>query len=872
MKYITNFRSFLWILVLYGGIGLYGQAESVIPKDSLLLLETYKQASKATPYFKMIDRMIYGMADSDSSVDLDHLEEALAWRPDVLTRKDSLSVRYSYTSMAFHYMKRRGDYLSALDYFLVAHTYLTDKHNGDDLSWWIENEIGNIYTRLGDYDLAEYYLTIVERSLYKRGLTQRLSRLMTNKGRMYSSMNANDKAVNAFEKGLELVKEGDEGFFSNHMNLTELYLANDQSGKAQEHLDLLMTYSSHFDTERKMQYVEAKADLAALKGHNREADALYAEVSGIYMASGKSIYRREYAKLLNKQAINLISGNRYAEADSVISLGFHCLNRNISPSSRAIPDSMQVYGENTFEELLLTKATLIDRSRRDRIESDANILLKAYSTAVYVNDMLRKRYVMNPSHLYSLQANRKVLERMLDIIHDKKGYGDADYEILEDIFRRSKSVLLNERNQRQQALDQLDELQKQQYDDWSKRLFLAYGQMQNARKDSLINELRSLIVLTEDSLSQLESTLVMAPTEALIDYRYIDYFVGDQSVYSLSSTGKGLAFSRHGSADSLNNMLVRFNRYIENRFDNEAEVVRQLHGFLLEAIYLESGSVRILPDGPLLTLPFEVLLYNDTASYNLIEYAYNHSFSNRDTPEREFRMICVAPEYTARSGHNQLAELSRGDIYNLPYARKEIEEIAALVPELYEVNFDTLYDLMDMVDGFNIFHYAGHAIADGASAYLQLSSDDESRLYSKQIEALDLELDLVCLSACETGLGQLAKGEGILSLGRSFMSAGADAVLYSLWTVNDASTSELISYFYEYLLGGYRKSEALDKAKQKFRRRVPPERRHPYYWAGFVVVGNDRPIVNRRFNNWLVFMLPIILLVMAQFFKSTKQK
>jgi len=109
-------------------------------------------------------------------------------------------------------------------------------------------------------------------------------------------------------------------------------------------------------------------------------------------------------------------------------------------------------------------------------------------------------------------------------------------------------------------------------------------------------------------------------------------------------------------------------------------------------------------------------------------------------------------------------------------------------------------------------------------------------------EAATLDLhgtELVTLSACETGLGDIRNGEGVFGLRRSFQVAGAQAVLMSLWAVPDRETQELMALFYDEWLAGHDKHDALRRAQGALRRMV--QKRYgqdlPYYWGAFVLVG-----------------------------------
>jgi len=107
---------------------------------------------------------------------------------------------------------------------------------------------------------------------------------------------------------------------------------------------------------------------------------------------------------------------------------------------------------------------------------------------------------------------------------------------------------------------------------------------------------------------------------------------------------------------------------------------------------------------------------------------------------------------------------------------------------------------------------------------------------------MELNAELALLSACETGAGELARGEGIMSLGRAFKYAGCPNVAMSLWKANDKTTAQIMESFSQYLIGGMQKDEALRQAKLSYLERSDKIKSHPFFWATFVMVGNNTPL------------------------------
>ncbi|MEK7256289.1 MAG: CHAT domain-containing protein, partial [Bacteroidota bacterium] len=125
-------------------------------------------------------------------------------------------------------------------------------------------------------------------------------------------------------------------------------------------------------------------------------------------------------------------------------------------------------------------------------------------------------------------------------------------------------------------------------------------------------------------------------------------------------------------------------------------------------------------------------------------------------------------------------------------------------------------------------------------------------VFVKDLYTMRIHAALVVLSACETGIGELQRGEGIVSLARGFSYAGASSIVTTLWSIDDRSSAEIMVAFYQYLKKGLPKDEALRQAKLGYLKASKGRNTsHPLYWAAFVPVGSMEAVAGGM-NWWLV--------------------
>ncbi len=311
------------------------------------------------------------------------------------------------------------------------------------------------------------------------------------------------------------------------------------------------------------------------------------------------------------------------------------------------------------------------------------------------------------------------------------------------------------------------------------------------------------------------------------------------------------------------------------------------------------SKLIIIPDGTLGYIPFEILLYQESTSstinyakldYLMQRYSISYAFSGSmllnqsegDFITRPLRYGGFAPAYSSgklsfASEPNNYQYFKKGRYVDLPASRKGVEQIADLLEgNAFIEGMATESLFKDTSHHFDILHLAMHGVYDDINplnSHLIFSQTGEGTednyLTSAELYNMNIDARMVFIGACNSGFGKINKGEGIMSLSRSFAYAGCPSIVMSLWSVPDDETATITNFFFQQIKNGASKDEALQKAKLQYLNdsNTPPNRQHPLYWAGFVPIGDMIPLYapDKLSNNWTllaaVSMLALTLFV-----------
>lgn len=619
------------------------------------------------------------------------------------------------------------------------------------------------------------------------------------------------------------------------------------------------------------------------------------EVAFSYIDKAKHLFfsDRLYQQYLPE--LYLIEGDVYFNMLNMekASVSYHAalseltLHRELGPigMNPGVTDLMLSNERILFEALFKKATSLYELAKESHRAEDLNL---AYHTCRSLYDFIeQKRYLYSDIELHQfISAQAKSYYSLgIEILYHKY-LTDPSADVLDEfiyINNQSKAALLFDAlslNARKSQNIELKHLLQRQEKLLSHRadheIELLTGERALMNSDtSLQAAIKSELYLIRDSIrtvlmSRHESDAAHVSGLQSIQNRVIatdelilQYFVGVEEAYLFVISTAGMSIHQLGPWSELENKIRSYVRVVGNSdssLDEYVELAYELYTRLVAQHLVIDSSIqrlRIIPDDLLSLVPFEALIsHRDVQSefkalpYLLNQYIISYASSisvlqlqnQRNNEDSAHGFIGFASDFSSSSS-DALPRMS--DVISV------MEAAQSLMGGSLRLNEEaTKANFIKDAGGHQIIHMSLHGTANvdqPSLSYLQFDPQDslvkENRLYANQIYTMDVPADLLLLSACETGVGQLAKGEGVMSISHAFGYAGASAVGMSLWSIPVYSTSLIELAFYRSLKNGAAKSAALRDAKLDYvESQKAPELAHPFYWASIIIYGNQSPI------------------------------
>lgn len=749
--------------------------------------------------------------------------------------------------------------------------YDTNKLSDYDIIEYCLKPLGTLYTKTGNYTLAE---NIIKKYILIAEKQQNQATIISG----YINLSIVYKSIGNHQTAIDLLQK-----VSENKSVTSL-----QNKKIKEELSVnylgLKNYSNansliqnQFDAND-YQSLKTKSFIALQNNNFTEAKSYFEKAKTVFFKS-KKFSARDVAKLYVEEA----SIFRFTNAINSERKLLHQALKTLLPLEKnaGLPKKTSLYPENTF-------LTIFDALAE--IETNAEKKIDYYDLSFYVSDLIKDNLVSQESLIIQQFEDRKRTERCLNIFW--LNYQKTENNLWIDkaflYAERSKNVILKE----QSNLKTLAELHPNNKD-------LQLQKQLISEQETLINQLIRLQITGENPneieninsklatitielkncnerikkqfKTEIEKELSISDLYAKIKKdkaQLVYFFWGNQSVYQFLVSDNKMVWNQIKLEDKFAENLKNFIHFFDEAslINNNIQLFTKTSFELFNALHFsnleKNKNTIIIPDGLLNFVAFDALVTQKTTSKNYtgipflvrqnkLAYQTNATFYIKNTPkEKQNTIVGFFPIF-----ENTNAELV--------YSKEEAKALIPFKATLFMNEKATKASFLKNSSQFSILHLSTHGTSGSFSEPATLVFYDDLMLLNELYALQDCHPQLVVLSACETGIGKLQKGEGAMSIARAFQYAGAENILFSLWKINDYASAQLMTNFYE----DYAKSNSFFEANYNSKiaylenSDIANAKKSPYYWSAFVYYG----AVDSDENNYLYSVLFGLLAIITLF-------
>ena len=776
------------------------------------------------------------------------MQEALALHKKIGNRGGTI---LHYTNIANIY-ERQGNYLHALDYHKQA-LAVSQAINAKHQTSRVLGNIGVVYVELGELNEALIYFQRALQLKRETGFKEGEAAILADIGKIHQNRSEYGAAEDSFEVSLKVARtikeEEDES--------TALIALGDLQVERKNYPQALNYYQQSLALIKRMGQKEQEGGLHLAMGkvHLEKSD----------LATALSFFQKSLNLGMKMDAFDLMQ-------ESLAGLAA------VAEKQKRYDDALKYYGQaidkiESVRERLKIEAykTKFIAGKLEIYEAVITLLIRMGRFEDAYNYLQRFRArsfleILSPQHIDfaegvtpgRLQRYRDWEQKLREI------YGLLGNEYGKEETQRNVKLIaaLNDSLQRIQS-------QHQKISDEILLHHPRYAQLTGIAQPLGLREIQQKILRPKLTL--------------------VEYFVGPEitAVYVIQPDTfhcELLTIKRETLEEQVRQLRQPFTDVKAGKIKNLADVdfnvklAQQLYERLFKPIekhLAQNTQLLIVPDGVLHYLPFEALVTGvektrhdpqvtfarfENCRYLVEKYAITYlpaasvAAVEKNNEQRVVDRLLAfgSPDFgrfTDSSATAIFVKASQGLLF-APLSDRDVREVALIMQPA-----DTFFKKEATEDRFKreagkaaSIYLSTHAIADESQPMYSLiafaQNDDPKEdgfLHTYEVFNLRLNADLVTLSACETGLGELSRGEGLIGLTRAFIYAGAPSVLVSLWSV-DESTAALMKIFYQNLKDGMTKAEALRQAKLKLlrTRENGVSFAHPFLWAPFVLVGEAK--------------------------------
>lgn len=832
--------------------------------------------------------------------------------------------QYTMTILAASHVLRinAGDFNGAKIYLEKAQNIFLDKlgEHSDRVAKYLYHNLSNIYTRLGDYERA---INLLRRSLKYQQLHPESK--IVDHGDLAIALSETGQ----YEEALQIVRQGlmipD---ISSEINISLCQNEADALSKlgrfkeAMEALDKIPGLIPKMVEEKGsldekyylMQYYASKAEVFESQNQFQTASKNYLKA----IEAGKKHWgtekRREIGKVYCRLGNVEFNQNQAKRALTYFHHALYCVLPGLKLNEvTQAPDPATFYSENTILEALQGKAKAFQALNQ------LDKALECYELIPLVEAKLRATHAYESSSLLALKESRQRFQEAIDLAWQLFEQSNGNPKYAERAFRLTElargMLLLQSLVQARQFLpegirekdyelrvrmawleheiaaekEQGAEANPAKIEDWAQQLFkLKIERQELLAEFPAYNNPDSLFlqVLAANDLRKL-----LRPGQGMLNY-----FLTEKAVYIFSFEANGsFRWRKSVLPTNFRTQTQQFNAFLwagEEKGRLEfLQHAQQLDSLLFAPERNRWGtavnSLLIVPDDVLMLTPFDVLITSQAEpgktswrdqnwllkQYNL-GYAYSATLLGvQQQISAEHAQSAIKPAQVFGGFAPSYAPTSGYELQNTrPMTEKVCSQLggkAWLGKASSEAQFKTA------AANYRTLLLAMHGISDNEHPELSrlLFGDpgndsliNNNVLYASELQIMQLQADLVVLSACHSGSGKLEQGEGVYSLARAFAAARVPATVMSLWLLHENTAPPLVEAFFQYLQQGKTKDEALRLAKLDFLGNDGNyEMTHPFFWAGLAALGDMRALdlpVKTGFDwRWVMVIVGFALVV-----------
>lgn len=812
--------------------------------------------------------------------------EADFWKNSRPKTKDELLAIVVLNCNKAYYENQFGQTEKAITSYEKAwQIYQKQKLSNYDIIEFCLKPLGNLYTVLGDYDSAEntikqYFFIVNTSKNYPDAAKQRFAAIL-NLSNVYQSSGKISLAIELLESTLktEQLSNSQRGILWNNLgnNYVLSSVGNLMRPEIYDKAENAFKSVGNYLKNEKGQTETLSNSYRNLATLNRQRYQF--EVAYSYLEKAEKLFfvtpnqqPRKVAKLYYEKALLLFDEQKYDESAKQIQAIFKILIPNYN-SKNILPNQNQLDVETVLIDVLDLQAEIFFK------QNQLKKALEAFRLSFHIEDLLMGGLIYENSKIITQIRARNRTEKCL-LVYDRLYKKENKTQYLEEAFQlseRTKSGILkgyrsNIKNASKEEKQLLQELQN-----------INNNILKEQQKESLANisKINEFIKKQNELMLSLKKMQSENPNyipencdiKALLSKLQKDksvlvyYFMGNENLFYFTLQNKKINLRHIYTAHRTMLDIVKFIDY----FSSAGSITNDISGYnyygkkVYDLLQLPQNAIYknliIVPDGILNFLPFEALITQESSTTNFAKMhyllndfriVYNNSASNylnsKPVSKSEKTVLGVFPIFEKTP-------------FELSYSKKELESIRSNFKGKYLENANASFsNFKNNANQYSILHLSTHASSGDIETPASIKFYDQEILYS-ELYNLNMNPDLVVLSACETGIGKLYKAEGAMSVARGFQFAGAQNLLFSLWKVNDYTTSVFMADFYKNVKNNVPYFEANTNAKIAFLKdkSIPNAKKSPYYWSSFVYYGSISS--EEKSGNYIYYIISLLIVI-----------